>query len=228
VAGASLLSNEREDDLDRMNAKTTLIAMAVLASSSMTACGGSETHGHSSTAGPATASGSTSGAGGGASALSAEAQSLATGDIPDNQVFLTFRDPQSGYALRYPEGWAQRGIPSGVTFADKNNLIRLTLSGGAPPTMASVLAELSRERREQSTLSYGSPSSTTIAGATVVKVSYTTLSPPNAVTGKRVRLLVDRYVFAHTGRVATLDLGTPSGIDNVDAYRMIAHSFHWL
>jgi hypothetical protein len=92
----------------------------------------------------------------------------------------------------------------------------------------SVLAELSRERREQPTLSYGSPSSVTIAGAPVVKVSYSTLSPPSPVTGKRVRLLVDRYVFAHAGRVATLDLGTPSGVDNVDAYRMIAHSFRWV
>jgi hypothetical protein len=206
----------------------TLIAMAVLAGCSMTACGGSGSHGRSSTTGTVPASGSTSGAGGGPSALSDEAQSLATGDIPDNQVFLTFRNPRSGYALRYPEGWAQHGIPNGVTFADKNNLIRLTLSRGVPPTTASVLAELGRERGQQPTLSYGSPSSVTIAGAPVLKVSYATLSRPSPVTGKRVRLLVDRYVFAHAGRVATLDLGTPSGVDNVDAYRMITRSFQWL
>jgi hypothetical protein len=212
-----------------MTTKMTLIAVAVLAGCSMAACGGgSGSHGNSSTTGTVTASGSTSGVGGGPSALSAEAQSLATGDIPDNQVFLTFRDPRSGYTLRYPEGWAQRGDRTGVTFVDKNNLIRLTLSRGVPPATASVLAELARERRQQPTLSYGSPSNTSIGGATVTKVSYTTLSRPNPVTGKRVRLLVDRYVFAHAGRVATLDLGTPSGVDNVDAYRMIAHSFRWL
>ena len=61
-----------------------------------------------------------------------------------------------------------------------------------------------------------------------MKVSYATLSRPNPVTGKRVRLLVDRYVYAHAGKLATLDLGTPSGVDNVDAYRMIAYSFRWL
>jgi len=115
-----------------------------------------------------------------------------------------------------------------VTFVDKNNLIRLTLSRGVAPTTAAVLAELSRERGERPTLRYGSPSSVTIAGAPVVKVSYATLSAPNPVTGKRVRLLVDRYIFAHAGRVATLDLGTPAGVDNVDAYRMVAHSFNWL
>lgn len=209
--------------------KLSLVVMSALVGCSITACGNGGSQGHSSTASTATGGGTASGvAGGQVSALSAEAQSLATGDIPDNQVFLTFRDPRSGYALRYPEGWAQRGIPGGVTFVDKNNLIRLTLSRGVPPTTMSVLAELLRERREQPTLSYGSPSSVTIAGAAVVKVSYATLSRPSPVTGRRVRLLVDRYVFAHAGRVATLDLGTPSGVDNVDAYRMIARSFHWL
>jgi hypothetical protein len=212
-------------------AKTILVLMSILAGCSMTACGsgGNGSQNRSSTAGPATAGGSPSRvAGGETSALSAEAQSLATGDIPDNQVFLTFRDARFGYTLRYPEGWAQRAIPKGVTFSDKNNLIRLTLSQGALPSTASVLAELVRERGQQPTLSYGSPAIAAIAGAPVVEVSYATLSRPNSVTGKRVRLLVDRYVFAHAGRVATLDLGTPSGVDNVDAYRMIARSFHWL
>src|SRR3977135_3224208 len=110
----------------------TSVAMSVLVCCSMTACGSGNgvSQGHSSTAGTATGAGSTSAVTGGqtggqVSALSAEAQSLATGDIPDSQVFLTFRDPRSGYALRYPEGWAQRGIPGGVTFVAKNNLIRL-------------------------------------------------------------------------------------------------------
>jgi hypothetical protein len=211
--------------------KSTLVAITVLAGCSITACGsgGGGSQGHSSTASTATVGTPSSGAAGGpASALSAEAQSLATGDIPDSQVFLTFRDPRAGYSLRYPEGWAQRGVQNGVTFAARNNLIRLTLSQGAPPTTTSVLAELARERGQQPTLSYGSPSSVALAGAPVVKVSYATLSRPNPVTGKRVRLLVDRYVFAHGGRVATLDLGTPSGVDNIDAYRMIARSFRWL
>jgi hypothetical protein len=205
-----------------------LVAMSALAVCSMTGCGSGAGGHKANSATESNAAGGGSAPGGGASVLSAEAQSLATGDIPDNQVFLTFRDPRAGYVLRYPEGWAQRSAPGDVTFVDKNNLIRLTLSRGVAPTTAAVLAELSRERGERPTLRYGSPSSVTIAGAPVVKVSYATLSAPNPVTGKRVRLLVDRYIFAHAGRVATLDLGTPAGVDNVDAYRMVAHSFNWL
>ena len=40
--------------------------------------------------------------------------------------------------------------------------------------------------------------------------------------------MVDRYVYGQGGKVATLDLGTPQGVDNVDAFRMISESFKWL
>jgi hypothetical protein len=211
--------------------KSASVVLSMLAGGLLAACGGGGGSGSqksASTTGPATATSSSGGAGGGASALSAESQSLATGDIPDSQVFLTFRDARGGYSLRYPEGWSQRSAQEGVTFVNRNNVIRLTLSRGAPPTPTSVLAELARERSTQPTLTYGPYSKTTIGGGPAVKVSYSTLSPPSPVTGKSVRLLVDRYVFARGGRVATLDLGTPTGVDNVDAYRKIAGSFRWL
>ena len=47
------------------------------------------------------------------------------------------------------------------------------------------------------------------------------------MTGKRVILLVDRYELTRGGRRATVDLGTPKGVDNVDAYRMMIESFRW-
>jgi len=47
------------------------------------------------------------------------------------------------------------------------------------------------------------------------------------VTGKRVTLIVDRYVLSHAGKLATVDLGTAKGVDNVDAYKMMIASFRW-
>jgi hypothetical protein len=47
------------------------------------------------------------------------------------------------------------------------------------------------------------------------------------VTGRRVKLVVDRYELGRAGRVAIVDLGTPVGVDNVDAYRMMIESFRW-
>jgi hypothetical protein len=40
-------------------------------------------------------------------------------------------------------------------------------------------------------------------------------------------LVVDRYTLGRAGRVATVDLGSPQGVDNVDAYRMMIESFRW-
>jgi hypothetical protein len=159
--------------------------------------------------------------------LSAEAQSAATGDIPDNQTFLTYGNPSAGYSVKYPEGWAQRGSGGDVTFQDKNNLIHITIARSGAPTPASAAAQLAREKKGNTTLANGKPQTVSLGSGPAVKITYSTQSAPNPVTGKRVTLLVDRYEIGRAGKVATLDLGTPKGVDNVDAYRMISQSFKW-
>jgi len=71
------------------------------------------------------------------------------------------------------------------------------------------------------------PQRLTLAGRPAFEVSYSSESAPNAVTGKRVKLLVDRYYLWSGGRRAVVDLGTPVGVDNVDAYRLMIDSFRW-
>jgi hypothetical protein len=161
-------------------------------------------------------------------ALSAEAASTATGDIPDNQNFLTFKDASQGFSMKYPEGWAQKKAASGITFQDKNNLVRVDVHQGAAPTVASVQQELAKLKAASPSLVAQAPTSTTVKGKPAIKVTYTTVSAPNQVTGKRVTLMVDRYEYAKNGKVAVLDLGTPKGVDNVDAYRLMSESFTWL
>jgi hypothetical protein len=57
-----------------------------------------------------------------------------------------------------------------------------------------------------------------------VKATYKTISAPNTVTGKRLTLTVDRYEVAKNGKRAIVDLGSPVGVDNVDAYRLMIQS----
>jgi hypothetical protein len=40
------------------------------------------------------------------------------GDIPDNQVFITYASPR-GFSFKVPEGWARKDLADGATFADK-------------------------------------------------------------------------------------------------------------
>ena len=82
--------------------------------------------------------GSSSGPSSSSGALAADAKSAATGDIPDNQNFLTYKG--AGYSIKYPEGWSQKKTSSGVTFQDKNNLVRVDVHKGKAPTVASVTA----------------------------------------------------------------------------------------
>ena len=173
-----------------------------------------------STSAATSAAATTSGAG----ALQAEANSAAAGDIPDNQVFLAFHDASAGFSIKYPEGWAQRGSRSSVTFRDKNNVIRAVVSSGASWARSSVEADL---RALKGARVETGPQPITLAGRPAFKVVYRTVSAPNPVTGKRVTLTVDRYYLSKPGRHAVLDLGSPVGVDNVDAYRLISQSFRW-
>jgi hypothetical protein len=191
------------------------ILLFIVALAALAGCGGSHRSGAPTTTttvsppAPATTAGTTTAAA--PSQLTPEAQAAATGDIPDNQVFLTFRDTAAGYSMKYPEGWAQQGAGARVTFRDKNNIVRIDVAQAPKPTTATVKGA----------------HAITISGQPALKLAYTTESAPNAVTGKRVTLVVDRYYLWRGGKRAVVDLGTPRGVDNVDAYRLMIESFAW-
>ena len=160
----------------------------------------------------------------GPGALQAEANAAAAGDIPDNQVFLLFRNDRAGYSMKYPEGWAQQGSGSRVVFRDKNNIVRVVVARESAPTPAAARRDL---QRLHGVHVQSAPQPFRLAGSRSVKAVYTTVSAPNTVTGKRVTLVVDRYYVWRAGRLAVVDLGTPQGVDNVDAYRLMIESFRW-
>jgi hypothetical protein len=210
-------------------AQLLLAVSAVTAVGLLAGCGGSSQT--ASAGGAASGSGATQGAtatGSGApGALSADARSAATGDIPDNQVFLTFTARSEPFSIKYPEGWTQSGARGTVTFRDKNNLVRVLVRPGTTPTAASVSSQLAALRRANSTLTFTAPHPIALQAGGAIRARYTTVTAPNPVTGRRVKLVVDRYELARGGRVAIVDLGTPVGVDNVDAYRMMIQSFRW-
>ena len=209
-----------------------LAVLALVVSAVIVAgCGGSKrttasgtTTAATTAAKAATTATTSSSSAGGPGALQAEANSAAAGDIPDNQVFLVFSNRAAGYSMKYPEGWAQQGSGDRVTFRDKNNIVRIVVGSGAKPTRASVQSDVSHLGNAQI---QAGPQAVTASGQPVFKVVYSTESAPNAVTGKRVELVVDRYYLWKGGRRAVVDLGTPEGVDNVDAYRLMIESFRW-
>jgi hypothetical protein len=178
-----------------LKAKTSIAIVSILIAAGLlvAGCGGGSSS--TSTAGTASAPAGNQQAGGGE--IPSEAESAATGDIPDNQTFLLFRDRTAGYSIRYPEGWARKGSANDVTFQEKANVIHIVVRKGAPRSKPGE------------------------------KVTSSRMSAPDPVTGKRLKLVIDRYEYGKGGKVAVLDLSTPEGVDNVDAYRLISESFKW-
>jgi hypothetical protein len=191
-------------------------------------CGGSKTAAPNTTApAPTTPASTTTTAQSSPNVLTGEAKAAATGDIPDNQVYVVFGDAKAGYSIKYPEGWAQNGSGNRVTFYDKNNLVRTVIQPGGAPTLAEVSAELKALKASTPLLRFQPPQRVQISGRPAIKVVYTTESAPNPVTNKRVQLTVDRYYLAQGGKRAIVDLGSPVGVDNVDGYRLMVQSFRW-
>jgi hypothetical protein len=191
-------------------------------------CGGSSSSTSSSSSPSASAPATGAGASPeGGAALAADAKSAATGDIPDSQNFLTLKAPGLRVSMIYPEGWTVQEAGGGVSIRDKNNLVRIALANGPAPTTSSVQAQLAALQRSTPGLTAGTAQTITLKSGTAIKATYTTQSAPNPVTGKQVTLNVDRYELARGGRVATVELGSPVGVDNVDAYKRMIESFKW-
>jgi hypothetical protein len=198
--------------------RLALIAVPLAIAAGVAGCGSSS----KSTSSASAAAGSSQ------STKAADAASAATGDIPDTQNFLTFNDSKAGFSIRYPEGWAQSNSAGGVTFKDKNNVVSVDVHPGAAPTVASVTADLKKLKASDPNVTAATPKPFSIKGGKAsIKVTYTTKSKPNPVTGKVESLIVDRYELGKNGKVAIVDLGTAKGVDNVDAYRMMIESFTW-
>lgn len=152
---------------------------------------------------------------------------LTGGDIPDNQVFLDYPAagaPGVGFTIKYPEGWVLSARSGGVTFTDKDNKIAVAIRPDPPPTVDSLRQDLATIRGATVTTA---PRTATLNGGAAVAATYQVDGQPSPVTGKRARLTIDVYELGNSGNVAIVELATPVGVDNVDAYKMIAGSFHW-
>src|SRR6266487_5784944 len=100
-------------------------------------------------------SSSSTSSGASASNAAAEAKATAGGDIPDNQVFLTYGNTAGGYSLKYPEGWTRKVNGGSTTFTDKDNSISASVIAGPPATTASVSSQLATLQKANPTLKAG-------------------------------------------------------------------------
>ncbi len=148
------------------------------------------------------------------------------GDIPDSAVYLRYTG--RGFSIEYVEGWLQTTVAHGVTFTDKDSSVAVDLRprlGGALSAyvQGTDLPQLARTPGFQRE----SLASDTVGGYRALRLTYRGQSAPDAVTGKTVVLQLDRYYVQGPRALAVITLATPTGVDNVDGFRRIAHSFRF-
>lgn len=151
------------------------------------------------------------------------------GDIPDNQAFVAYSPPGSGYSVKVPEGWA-RTTSGGVTsFTDKLNRIRMQ----TVPAKVALTARAARGTavpklaKQVAGFKATGVSTVTRSAGTAVRVTYQANSPADPVTGRSHTDAVERYVFFHGGRNIVLTLSGPKGADNVDPWKIVTDSLRY-
>ena len=150
------------------------------------------------------------------------------GDIPDNQQFVTFVAMQ-GASLKTPEGWSRTDTADGAVFADKYGRIELAIrASAAPPTLeavrASQAAELAKTGRA---VRISRIERVKLPAGPAIRITYTSNSDPNPVTGKQIRLENERFYVADNGKIAELTFSAPAGADNADQWALMSRSFRW-
>lgn len=152
------------------------------------------------------------------------------GDIPDNQVFVPYATPSGLYNVSFPEGWSRTGDGDTVSFTDKLNAIQVAVvDKPAAPSVDSVTSdELTSIAGKSINFTGGNASAVTRNGGDAILATYEIDSAPNAVTGKSIRVAVERYEFWKNGKSVVITLIGAVGADNVDPWRIVTDSFAWL
>jgi hypothetical protein len=214
--------------------RAPLVPLAARSGLLAAGCGSSPSSSHASTAAGTPAAVTTATAGTASSTSVAQSSPALevnpAGDIPDNQVYVAYRLPSGAFSVRIPEGWAQAGSGSAVTFTDHYNGIRLeTVAAPAAPTVDSARqTELPAIRQQAAGVTGEAVSTVTRTAGAAVLITYQATSAPNPVTGKVARLAVERYEFWRNGSEAILTLSAPVGSDNVDPWKTVTDGFRWL
>ena len=150
------------------------------------------------------------------------------GDIPDNQVFVAYASPDGLWSVKVPEGWARTTTGDAVVFTDHYNSVTVQSSPAAsdPTVQAAGTTGLAAVASDP-TFHFVAVQPVTRKAGTGTLATYEIGSEPNAVTGKKALLAVERYTFAHNGTAVVLTLSGAKGADNVDPWKIVSDSLQW-
>jgi len=157
------------------------------------------------------------------------AESNPPGDIPDTTVYIPYSSAKGHLQLKVPEGWSRRTTSASSTFTSNlNSITAAWMPMTAAPTV-STARSTTVPALKSGTLAFRlhSVRKVSLTGGPAIEIVYQVNSPPNSVTGRQYRLVIERFELQRAGHGVVLSLSSAVGSDNVDPWRIVSESFRW-
>jgi hypothetical protein len=184
------------------------------------------------------------------SAVSAEAQSattMSTGDgsnalpsgievdanpggaIAADQSFADYSPPFGIYAVKVPDGWTRVDAETTTIFIHGYDRVRIQVTDAdAGPTTGTAALQLAATGANALAFAAGDITEVHRPAGQVIRLKYQNLMMPLNDGEKAVLEQVEDYQLWKAGKLVTITLSAPVGVDNTVAWRTVTDSFRWL
>jgi hypothetical protein len=177
--------------------------------------------------------GSTSGSGPDASANPSSTFTPASGTAPTGVLFPVYTNKTAGYSFEYPGGWRVDEKGSDVRIARFGNAVTAVVRprDKAPfyKSYQQQLETMLNQHDDKIISKIVQPASEIKVGkdkVTMAVIEQVRPTGPGADAPKDT-LVVNRYLFWKKGKLLLLSMSSVKGVDNNDAWNLMANSFKW-
>jgi hypothetical protein len=177
--------------------------------------------------------GSTSGSGSDAGANPSSTFVPASGTAPTGVLFPVYTNKDAGYSFEYPGGWRVAEKGSEVRIARFGNAVTAVIRPRphAPfyKGYQKQLETMLKQNDDKIISKIDQPAKEIKVGkdkVTMAVIEQVRPTGPGADSPKDT-LIVNRYLFWKNGKLMLLSMSSVKGVDNNDAWNLMANSFKW-
>lgn len=177
--------------------------------------------------------GSTSSSGSSGSAQPSSTFTPASGTAPTGVLFPVYTNKDAGYSFEYPGGWriAEKGTEVRIArFGDAiTAVIRPSPQAPSSKGYQNQLETMLKQHDDKIISKIVRPASEIKVGedkVTMAVIEQVRPTGPDANSPKDT-LVVNRYLFLKDGKLLLLSMSSVKGVDNNDAWNLMANSFQW-
>lgn len=210
----------RTGDVGNSRSRSLLCSAAVLVGLLLSGCASSSSGGASS---------------GGASSFSGgqTGYTSASGTTQSGVLFPVYSNTTAGYSFDYPGGWRVVENGSGVRIARFGNAVTVVVrprqQAPSPKDYQKQLEAMVQQHDDKLISKIVRPASVMKVGkdnVTMAVIEQVRPTGPGADAPKDT-LVVNRYLFWKDGKLLLLSMSSVKGVDNNDAWNLMANSFKW-